>query len=459
MISSLLNEVICSTTITNRKVAIIGGGISGLSCAKRLKDLGNNNVIVFDTGKNNVGGRCSSRFIKLKEKDNNNKDLIYDHSAQFMTIHDNSDFKKELQMFINDKLILEWNGSIKIINSNNEIDDVPDNVNTKRYVGCNGMMTLSDILSKELSIRRPCWISNMIKQPSGKWKLMSYRDDLGEFDVVVIAHNGKCADRLISTAPSCSKIHERLKVSFSPTLPRPDVMRKMILSSLFVGTFAIKKGIIPNFGDALIIDNKVSPLSWICCTSRKISQDDHEYESYTIISTREFASNNKVPQESIPIEKELEVKSILLRGFESVLGLTLNSIEPIHFLIQLWGAAIPLNRYSSPYVYDSSNNIGICGDWMNSSQYSNGPNIETAFMSGFKLANNLIDIELKDTGLSDIDCFEALNNHPLGDILPNMNSNNNNVVITGPSLNSLVSLSSTNNRNRNRNKYKNKSKK
>jgi hypothetical protein len=32
-----------------------------------------------------------------------------------------------------------------------------------------------------------------------KWKLYQYNEFLGYFDAVVIAHNGKCADRLIST--------------------------------------------------------------------------------------------------------------------------------------------------------------------------------------------------------------------------------------------------------------------
>lgn len=32
-----------------------------------------------------------------------------------------------------------------------------------------------------------------------KWKLYQYDELLGSFDAVVIAHNGKCADRLLST--------------------------------------------------------------------------------------------------------------------------------------------------------------------------------------------------------------------------------------------------------------------
>jgi hypothetical protein len=38
------------------------------------------------------------------------------------------------------------------------------------------------------------------KQNPEKWKLYHYNEFLGYFDVVVIAHNGKCADKLMSTA-------------------------------------------------------------------------------------------------------------------------------------------------------------------------------------------------------------------------------------------------------------------
>jgi len=104
----------------NRKIAIIGGGISGLSCARRLKELGCNDVTVFDTGKRNIGGRCSSREYKS---------LVFDHSSQYMTLHDNSEFKREIQQYIDKNIIREWSGTIKKLNKNNEIEEVHDNDN------------------------------------------------------------------------------------------------------------------------------------------------------------------------------------------------------------------------------------------------------------------------------------------------------------------------------------------
>ena len=67
------------------KVAIIGGGIAGLSCSNHLKLLGIENS-VYDTGKRFVGGRCSSRIVNI-----DGRPVILDHSAQFIPIRDQSD--------------------------------------------------------------------------------------------------------------------------------------------------------------------------------------------------------------------------------------------------------------------------------------------------------------------------------------------------------------------------------
>lgn len=49
-------------------------------------------------------------------------------------------------------------------------------------------------------------------QNPGKWKLYQYNDFLGNFDFVIIAHNGKCADKLMSTAGK--KLHNIICVSW-----------------------------------------------------------------------------------------------------------------------------------------------------------------------------------------------------------------------------------------------------
>lgn len=61
------------------RVAIIGAGIAGLSCARRLAELGHA-AIVLDKGRR-VGGRCATRRARLDD----GSTLAFDHGAQFAT--------------------------------------------------------------------------------------------------------------------------------------------------------------------------------------------------------------------------------------------------------------------------------------------------------------------------------------------------------------------------------------
>ena len=64
-------------------VAVIGGGVAGLSCARVLS--ATHRVTVYDTGKHRPGGRCSSRNVPLP---NGGKPVPVDHAVQFFTASD-----------------------------------------------------------------------------------------------------------------------------------------------------------------------------------------------------------------------------------------------------------------------------------------------------------------------------------------------------------------------------------
>jgi len=75
------------------KVAVIGGGIAGLSCAAHLTKLSSKVVpTVFDTGRLRAGGRCSTRMPgdpPPKNRDSKSKllsDFVIDHAAQILTV-------------------------------------------------------------------------------------------------------------------------------------------------------------------------------------------------------------------------------------------------------------------------------------------------------------------------------------------------------------------------------------
>ena len=123
-------------------VAIIGGGISGLSCARRLNELGWKDVVVFDTGKRAVGGRSSSRTI-------NNGSVIVDHVCQCFTAHSDR-FKAIVDAWLQAGAVRAWGlgkcGTLK--GGEFRPDQVP------RYVGVHGMATLPAYLAQGLDVRR-----------------------------------------------------------------------------------------------------------------------------------------------------------------------------------------------------------------------------------------------------------------------------------------------------------------
>ena len=175
-----------------------------------------------------------------------------------------------------------------------------------------------------------------------------------------------------------------------------------------------------------VVEN--NKISWICNTSKKLNQTGSKYESWTIISTREFGAENKVPQENVPPEVDARIKEVLLREFESLLGLPRESIKPVFSKIQLWGAAVPLNRYNAPFVFDGEHKVGICGDWFKTyseePSYS-GPSIESAYMSGYYLAQHIAKgfatKSFENAYLDDRKyCYETRSGGlPLGDVSPN----------------------------------------
>jgi hypothetical protein len=110
----------------------------------------------------------------------------------------------------------------------------------------------------------------------------------------------------------------------------------------------------------------------------------------------------------------------MLRAMEDATGLPSGSIVPISQKVQLWGAAVPMNRHTAPFVMDGAAGVGVCGDWFTPSSSSTGPSIESAYLSGRFLADAIAERfqskVIKDHGLELHHSFEACAGHPLGDV-------------------------------------------
>lgn len=129
---------------------------------------------------------------------------------------------------------------------------------------------------------------------------------------------------------------------------------------------------------------------------RQDRNSDSNIEVYTLLSSPKFGKQYKGPQENLPPELTSKVVMKLLGSLERSLDLQEGSVVDsiIDLKLQLWGAAVPMNTWSSTtatsngkssgdidgFVYDAVHGVGACGDWIMDSS------IAGAWESGRRLA-------------------------------------------------------------------------
>ena len=217
-------------------VALIGGGISGLACANRLQELGLQ-ATVFDTGKRAVGGRVSSRVLTVQQEGASKPVHVpVDHSTQFFTATDPR-FRELVSQLEERGAVSEWKGPVGTLeNGSFTVIETPE----KKWVGRGSMSAVPKALANDLRVVTDCWVASVERQhDTGKWRL--WRDKnrrqrlsagetpASDFDYLVVAHNGKCAEALMRQA-SVPKLHRLLKTKFSCAPPPTGLMQ---LSSLW----------------------------------------------------------------------------------------------------------------------------------------------------------------------------------------------------------------------------------
>lgn len=337
------------------RVAVVGGGISGLSFARSLRK---EQVLVFDTGKRGVGGRCSSRLPSETGWAG-----AVDHAAQYVDCSTET-FRKYVVDAV-DLGVLRPSGD--------------------RFVGNDklGISALPRDLARTVDVRSDVWVppNDGPKWSNGKW-IIGY----DFFDALVIAHNGKCAER-ISSGFRSKQVKSALRARFAPA-PKDKFMTLNAIYSLLVEL----PGPCPPLAD--LSDDKV--LAHVSDNGDKLGWTSPDGSVVlTLLSTAAFGAANKHPQEQLHgTETEEKVTAAMLEALEKR-ALREGSVlaKPTQTRLQLWGAAVPLNAWVSEanFMWDPECCVGVVGDWLRASDddYATS-SIESAYLSGHALAMHIL---------------------------------------------------------------------
>ncbi|KAG8462621.1 hypothetical protein KFE25_004597 [Diacronema lutheri] len=403
-IVALASSMAAARVAPPRTCAVIGGGIAGLACARRLEELGIR-ATVFDTGRTAPGGRASSRSLRLP-----NGVLTFDHAAQFFTA--TGAFAELARGWEADGTIRRWDHGLGELNARTgafvEYARHGTAGGADRWIGARSMRDVSAALARGLDVRQGVWVSPdggiTRRADDGRYVVRAGGRELGAYDAIAVAHNGKCAERLSRGAGS-EGVHRLLRARFAPALRAAQPADRLVLNSIFSLLAVLPRSqlagsrLSADLGGARVHGS--AELGFVVCHTRKRPESAAalapDEEAWSLFSTAAFGAAHKAPQEAMPPDVVADVTAKLLAAFGAAVGARA-PLAPTRTHLQLWGAAVPLNVWRADAdtcggapaparacALDGARRIGACGDWLRA------PSVQGAWESGVALADALAD--------------------------------------------------------------------
>ena len=323
------------------KLAIIGAGIAGLTCARQAAEAGHE-VTVFDKGRG-PGGRCSTRRMESPLGD-----LRFDHGTMgFKT--GSKEFSDEARIWLNNGWIALWEPRIA------RLDKQGLHAQQKAEKFCVGMPGMNGLvrgLTNGLDVRFGVRI-HALKRTGQDW-VLTFEDDTPDFT----------CDGVVSAVPA-----EQASVLLAD--PAPELSKQAAdVSSLPCWTVMAAYDAPLSIDFDLILGNG-SPFNRLIRNASKPERD--AVETWVIQAGPDWsASHVDLPPEDIISE--------LLSAFQAM---TNTDVAPVVSAAHRWLYAFPSYNPGVPATWDEELQIGTCGDWHIS------PEVEGAWLSGRVLGERL----------------------------------------------------------------------
>ena len=327
------------TIMTIHSIAVVGAGMAGLACARRLTKT-HPHVRVFDKGRS-PGGRLSTRRVETPVGP-----VQFDHGAQYLTARDPS-FVGFLEDMIADGAVAAW-----------DFDDISERSTRsaawteRRWVGTPGMSTIARRMAADIDVATSlrCLGAHM---EVGGWYLDLERVGSAElltegpFDAIVFALPAEqVAPLLASIEPA-----QAMEAAAAKTGP------------CWAGLFAFDRLFDVPFKAA----RTEGPLSWVARENSKPGRSGPE--AWVVHASHSWS---RAAMECTPAE----VVELLWLAFRD---LAPAAPEPVWRQAHRWRYAMVETPAPSPFSWDAALGLGTCGDWRI------GPRVEAAWLSGDRL--------------------------------------------------------------------------
>jgi predicted NAD/FAD-dependent oxidoreductase len=310
----------------DKRIAIIGAGIAGLACARRLA-AGGVDAVVFDKGRG-IGGRLATRRAGA---------LQFDHGAQYVTARA-AGFAAVLDALERSGAAARW----------------LDGGSTPRFVGLPGMSGLARALAEGIEVQGAAQVSGIAPDGAGRWRVGLPDGASAVFDRVVITAP---APQAVALLPAGHPMAERIAVArFDPCLTlmaafAPDAPRPFQADS-----------------------DEHAPLAWIAQDSSKPGRPEGATGWVAHASTGWSLEHlERAPQ---------EIASLMLPLLAARLGV--DPGQALHTVAHRWRFARVARALGQPFLRDDAAQVYAGGDWCL------GPRVEAAWQCGDAIGADIL---------------------------------------------------------------------
>lgn len=322
-------------------VVVIGAGMAGVACARRLLAAGASVRIVEKS--RGAGGRSTTRRVGDERLD---LGAPYVHTP-------GGRFRDLVRTCASAGAAAPWRPRIGIFDRGRLV--VTEGAATERFVGIPGMSALVRCLASGMEISTGVRVARL-ELVHGRWNV--YAEDgssVGSFPRVVVAVPAPQAVGLLGAAPGFAE--QAAAVRMSSTWSAGLLFDERLPIEVDVGYV---------YG---------APLALLVRDSAKPGRGT-EGESWVVHASRDWSADNlERPGEQIA-EEILEQLARLLRT---------NLPAPREVVVHRWRYASAVAPLASDFLVDGTGTLAACGDWCR------GTTLEAAFVSGDRLGARLAE--------------------------------------------------------------------